>query len=184
MSTTLTAAVDAVKAKEAELLTILNDSVTPVLGALSELGTIGVLYIYGYTPGFNDGEPCEHSTDYFIGLEDIASEERLDEFLSMTGAESESLDEWADVPYKSKWQKDAEAEIEEYESERARLWAKAMDELGFPETGEYDRKEVNAAIQSVVIPALDREFDTNYQVAYIFENGTFKRFDTEYDCGY
>jgi len=117
-------------------------------------------------------------------LEDIASEERLDEFLMMTGGESDALDEWGDVPYKSKWQKDSEEEVAEYEATRARLWAQAMDELGFPKTGEYDRSAVNSAIQSVVIPALDREFGTDYQVAYVFKDGTFTRFDTEYDCGY
>lgn len=32
---------------------------------------IGVITIIGYTPGFNDGEPCEHSTDYMFGYREL-----------------------------------------------------------------------------------------------------------------
>jgi len=74
---TLTAAVEAVQTKEAELLQLITDSVSPVLEAIDQMGTVGVIYVYGYTPNFNDGEPCKHETDSLIGMSDINGKARL-----------------------------------------------------------------------------------------------------------
>jgi hypothetical protein len=43
-------------AQQAAIKGELNDTVTLLLNELNLPG----LFIYGYTPGFNDGEPCEH----------------------------------------------------------------------------------------------------------------------------
>jgi hypothetical protein len=187
MSQTLTAAVEAVQTKEAELLQLLTDSVSPVLEAIAQMGTVGVIYVYGYTPGFNDGEPCEHDAYQLIGLSGIDGEEKLDEFLSTAGlydTESEALSALEELPYKSKWQDDSAEEIAEYEATKARLYSELATDLGLTPEGDYDSKVVNSAISNVVIPALDREFTTNYQVVYIFKDGTFTRHVDDYDCGY
>jgi hypothetical protein len=36
---------------------------------------IGSITILGWTPGFNDGEPCEHTTEYFINFNELNDHE-------------------------------------------------------------------------------------------------------------
>ena len=185
----LTDAVESIQTKEAELLKLLTDSVTPVLDVIAKMGTVGVIYVYGYTPGFNDGEPCEHTTNHLLGLQEVGDEERMEYFLSVVGKaaeDSDALSELESLEYKSKWKGDPQEEIDQYYADKARLYNAFASELGVPTTtvtGD-DARAVNKAVSTVIIPALDREFGTNYQVAYLFKDGQVVRVDDEYDCGY
>ena len=55
-------------AKEAYSIA-LKDAVEPTLKHIAETygSEIDIITIIGYTPGFNDGEPCTHSLDYGFG---------------------------------------------------------------------------------------------------------------------
>lgn len=52
---------------------MISEALTPGLKYIAEtygeeLGFIGIL---GWTPGFNDGEPCEHTEDFMFGYKDL-----------------------------------------------------------------------------------------------------------------
>lgn len=52
-----------------------KDAVEPTLDHIAkEYGDkIDLITILGYTPGFNDGDPCEHGSDYGFGFEWLAN---------------------------------------------------------------------------------------------------------------
>ena len=47
----------------------IQDAIDPGLKYIAETygDELGVITILGWTPGFNDGEPCEHSTEHLYG---------------------------------------------------------------------------------------------------------------------
>lgn len=51
----------------------IKDAIDPGLKYIAETygEELGVITIIGWTPGFNDGEPCEHSTDHMYGYSDL-----------------------------------------------------------------------------------------------------------------
>jgi hypothetical protein len=108
---------------------------------------IDIITIIGYTPGFNDGEPCEHSSDYMFGYSDL--ENYGGEYL---------MEDW----------------FEDQEELIEKLLEKEV--------------KVPAEVKTFVATALDEYFEkklgTNYRVHIIFENGTYRIEEDEYDCGY
>ena len=185
----LAAAVEAVAAKQAELQALLDSSVQPVLDAIAATGQAHMIYVYGRTPEFNDGEPCEHSTTTLINLSEIFAEEKTDECLIEKALDLDSdpigdiLEGLDNVPYKAEWRGDSEEEVVQMKARQKIFHDALAAETGIPWDAPTD-KNIMAAIEAVVVPALDREFGTNYQVLYILEDGKYVRSDDEYDCGY
>lgn len=135
-------------AKEAYSIA-LKEAVNPTLEHIAkEYGhDIDMITIIGYTPGFNDGEPCTHGSDWGFGygyLEDFGLEDFMED-----------------------WFEDDEEKIEE-------LMNKSIEVPN--ELGEF--------VRDVLDPYFEEKLVTDYRVHIIFENGTYRIEEDEYDCGY
>lgn len=53
----------------------IKDAIEPGLKYIAETygDELGVITILGWTPGFNDGEPCEHSTEHLYGYRELSN---------------------------------------------------------------------------------------------------------------
>jgi len=135
-------------AKEAYTMA-LKEAVEPTLKHIAETygSEIDIITIIGYTPGFNDGEPCTHSSDWGFGykyLEDFCLESYMED-----------------------WFEDDEEKIEELMNK----------EVTVP-------TELKEFVRDVLDPYFEDKMVTDYRVHIIFENGTYRIEEDEYDCGY
>lgn len=75
----------AIQAAKEAYSNALKEAVEPTLNHISkEYGEqLNIITLIGYTPGFNDGEPCTHSSDWGVGYG----------FLADHGLE-DSMEEW------------------------------------------------------------------------------------------
>lgn len=183
-------AIKDVQEKEAALLKTLSDAVVPVFEAIAATGEVDIIYVYGYTPGFNDGDPCEHSTTVLTNLGEIFGEEKQEEyFLSEefdleddeVGELLEGLD---NVPYVSRYTDGVtDEQIAQYEADKKVFHDELSKALGVRWESPADA-DISKALETIVVPSLDREFGTNYQVLYRLKDGQFVRTDDEYECGW
>jgi len=127
----------------------LKEAVNPTLEHIAkEYGNdIDIITIIGYTPGFNDGEPCTHSSDWGFGYG----------YLEDFGLES----------YMEDWFEDDEEKIEELMNKDIKI-----------------PKELREFVRDVLDPYFEEKMVTDYRVHIIFENGTYRIEEDEYDCGY
>lgn len=90
-------------AKEAYSIA-LKDAVEPTLKHIAETygSEIDIITIIGYTPGFNDGEPCTHGSDWGFGygfLSDYGLEDSMEEWFEDDEEKIEELmEKRIDVP--------------------------------------------------------------------------------------
>ncbi len=153
------------KAKDAR-----QAALQPFLDELAKTGLVSLIVVRGYTPVFNDGEPCEHSSDYYVNIE--GARDILEDF---------DFGDWTD------------------ELKHNRVWnpvARTYDDV--PEAPEHNRKlcaehghvfdtpseEIMQAIKAVIYDTIEEDFGTNYQVVFLLNDGKFERSDEDYDCGY
>jgi len=183
-------AVTTVKEKEAELLKILSEAVSPVLDAIAATGEADMIYIYGYTPGFNDGDPCEHGATVLVNLEEVFYEEKTEEYFLKNefGMESEEIAELLEgldnIPYVSRYSDGVtDEDIAEHAAKKKVFHDALSKEIGIRWDKPTDA-DITTAIETIVVPALDREFGTNYQVLYRLKDGKFVRTHSEYECGW
>ncbi len=130
----------------------IKDAIDPGLKYIAETygDELGVITILGWTPGFNDGEPCEHTTEHLYGYGALANYGL--EYL---------VEDWFEGV------ENAEDKIEEL----------LEKEVNTP-------KEVLEFVWNALENWADRKYETNYRVHFIFENGTYRIEEDEYDCGY
>ena len=126
----------------------IQDAIDPGLKYIAETygEELGIISIIGWTPGFNDGEPCEHTTEHLYGYS------ALDSY----GLEH-LVEEWFDT--------------DRYE-----------ELLEKPPVSPA--KEVKEFVYGALENWMNEKYQTNYRVHVIFENGTYRIEDDEYDCGY
>ena len=129
----------------------LKEAVDPTLKHIAEYygDKLDIITLVGSTPGFNDGEPCEHSSDWGVGYS----------FLTDYGLE-DLMEDWFD-------EEDQEELVEELLEKQVEV----------PE-------EVKSFIGQVLDPFFEEKLDTNYRAHIIFENGTYRIEEEDYDCGY
>ena len=187
---TIKAAIADVKEKEAALLKTLSEAVTPVLDAIAATGEADMIYIYGYTPGFNDGDPCEHGTTVLVNLGELFGEEKTEEYFVAGEFDLESeeiaelLEELEAIPYVSRYSDNVtEEQLAAYDAAKNVVHDKLSKAIGIRWESPADA-DIETAIETIVVPALDREFGTNYQVLYRLKDGAFVRSDDEYECGW
>lgn len=147
------------KAKEAR-----KAALEPFLDELAKSGTVSIITVRGYTPSFNDGEPCEHCADWLVNIQDHAAEER-----DLTG----ELEELFDALQGSSWRPTEED--------------KAANRVICAEHGHvYDEpsKEIMDAIQAVIFDSIEEDYPTDYYVVFTLKDGKFVRDEGDYDCGY
>jgi hypothetical protein len=117
------------------------------------------IIIRGWTPGFNDGDPCTHSQDVIITPEDYADHGLDDE-------EYENGDEESDDP---------EAEIAAISSRRPN---QKLD--------KKDAKKISGALYQFK-SVLDQKYDTNWQLDIVRDSESEKLFKMSHDdyyCGH
>jgi hypothetical protein len=142
-------ATKAIQAAKKAYNTALKEAVDPTLKHIAEHygEQLDIITIIGSTPVFNDGEPCEHSTDWGVGYG----------WLVNYGIEY-LMDDW-------------------FEDQEELIEALLEKDVAVP-------TEVNTFIREVLDPFFEEKLDTNYRVHIIFENGTYRLEENEYDCGY
>ncbi|MGV1754758.1 hypothetical protein [Agrobacterium sp. CG674] len=130
----------------------------PFLAALAESGEVSLIVVYGSTPGFNDGEPCTHSYDYFVNVEQARDEDCFDRGFDLDDLEELLTDEDGCITEES---------------------TKAAGHVyGAPS------KEIKTAIGQLIVETVDEEEGTDYYVTYVLKDGKFEKNSGEYDCGY
>lgn len=155
------------KAKEAR-----KAALEPFLEALAASGEVSIITVRGYTPSFNDGEPCEHSADYWVNLEQHYGDE-----IDMTGDLEEIWDEFQDT---YNWNN--QTRQRDYIPEAIEHNRKLCAERGHI----YDKpsKEIMDAIEAVIFDSIEEDNGTNYYVSFVLKDGKFVREEGEYDPGY
>lgn len=156
------------KAKEAR-----KAALEPFLTALAASGEVSIITVRGSTPSFNDGEPCEHSADFYVNIEQHWGDE-----VDMTGDLEEQIFE----------------ELMEYQH-----WNSQKREYDISEEGLLINREVCErhghvfhkpsaeiiqAIDAVIFDSIEEDYGTNYYVTFILKDGKFVREEGEYDPGY
>lgn len=136
----------------------------PFLDALAASGQVSIITVRGSTPGFNDGEPCEHSADVWVNIKNHAYDE-VDE----SGNLEDVFEELVGSIYRL-----TEAE----EAENVAICAKHGHVFGLPDD------EIMQAIHAVIFDSIEEDFGTDYYVTFTLKDGKFVREEGDYDCGY
>lgn len=120
---------------------------------------LDILVFRGYTPGFNDGDPCEHSTDWF-------DDEEM--FYYIDGAEDGDFDDYEDHSYK----------FDFANLEKVNEYVNAMS------YGTEERNEFNT-YGSVIVDIMDELQGTDYKyIIYVNKEDQIIIEHEEYYCGY
>jgi len=153
------------QAKEAR-----KTALEPFLEALAASGAVSIITVRGYTPGFNDGEPCTHSSDFWVNVQNHSAED-----VDMTGdLEEIELEDYQTYDREQRRYRDLPGAIERNTAACAALGHVYL----LPSDG------VMAAIRAVIYDSIEEDNDTNYYVSFVLKDGKFVRSEGEYDCGY
>ena len=130
----------------------------PLLQWVASTGQVSVITLRGYTPSFNDGDPCEHSSDCYINIKQhLENEIEIPDF----GEDySRIVDAYFDSVYVAPLCK------------QLGLCYKSPDQA------------IVEAILEVIYPAIEEQYGTNYCVQFILKDGKFERTDREYYVDY
>lgn len=155
------------KAKEAR-----KAALEPFLDQLAASGLVSIITIRGYTPGFNDGEPCEHSASWWVNIKQHASEE-----IDVTDDLEELFEELQDTYNWNNTTRQREYIPEAIEHNRV-----VCAQHGHI----YDEppKEILEAITTVIFDSIEEDYGTDYYVVFTLKDGKFVRDEGDYDCGY
>lgn len=155
------------KAKEAR-----KAALEPFLEALAKSGEVSIITVRGYTPSFNDGEPCEHSADFWVNLEQHYGDE-----IDMTGDVEEI---WDEFQHTYNWNN--QTRQRDYIPEAIEHNRKLCAEHGHVYLPPSD--EIIQAIKAVIFDSIEEDNGTNYYVSFVLKDGKFVREEGEYDPGY
>ena len=82
----------------------LSTEINDVLSTLfRELPAVNLILMYGYTPGFNDGEPCTHSQSTVVDAYGFYSEETASVFLGASKYDDEEMYEEEKKAFEEKY---------------------------------------------------------------------------------
>ncbi|POO54365.1 hypothetical protein CPJ18_02385 [Agrobacterium rosae] len=151
-------------------------AIDPFLNVIAESGEVSLIVVRGSTPGFNDGEPCEHSADLFVNVKRAKEDELYDGYLGFE-LPSELIDGLKDEvsyekpSYRRVINEGALAHNEALCREHGHVYAEPS-------------AEIMSAITDVIFDTVEEENGTNYYVSFVLIEGKFVKFSGEYDCGY
>jgi len=128
---------------EAEIDAILDRKIEEFLEDYKDSENPLLIYVQGYTPLWNDGEACEHWSEYGVGVEKLIREEWLfnsDDFFKDYISNIEDLDYDSDV-------EDIEGTFAEPDD------------------------EVEEIVKELILPALEKKYGTDYQALIVCHQG-------------
>lgn len=160
-----------------EAKTARQQAIEPFLEALAESGEVSLIVVYGYTPGFNDGEPCEHSADFHVNIQQAKDDDCFDRGVGLDDEEYEWVGEL-------KLESSYNYTTKSYDIDSGAL---AHNEKLCAEHGHVYKAPSEAimrAIGDVIFQTAEEENGTDYYVTYVLKDGKFERDSGEYDCGY
>ncbi|WP_065091460.1 hypothetical protein [Rhizobium leucaenae] len=151
-------------------------AIEPFLEALAASGEVSLVVVRGHTPGFNDGEPCEHSAEMFVNIKKAKEEDVLDGDFGI------------DLPEEL-----VEGLVDEVSYERP-SYKRIVNEGALAANIALCREhghvygepsaEILKALNAVIFDTVEEENETNYYVTYVLTDGKFEVSTGEYDCGY
>ena len=137
----------------AEIDAILDRGIEEFLGAFNSEKPL-FIHIEGYTPLWNDGEACTHGVNYLIGIHNILWDKR----------NYCASDLYID------WIKDFDELECEYNYDTKVATCEGFDTSKY--AGEPDNvDELREVMDTLVIPALDKKYKTDYRVLIVIHNG-------------
>lgn len=137
----------------AEIDAILDKGIEEFLGAFNSDKPL-FIHIEGCTPLWNDGEPCTHYVDYYIGIDNILWDER-------NYTAGDLYKEWIEGFDELECSYNYDTKVSTCEGFDTSLYA------GEPENVE----ELKEVMDTLVIPALDKKYGTDYRVLIVIHNG-------------
>ena len=155
------------KAKEAR-----KAALEPFLAELAKSGEVSIITVRGYTPSFNDGEPCEHGADFWVNIDQHWGDE-----VDMT-CDLEEIFEGLQDTYRYDRPSYTRIDIPEAIEANRKLCAEHGHVFGKPSA------EIMQAISAVIFDSIEEDFGTNYYVTFIIKDGKFERHEGDYDVGY
>lgn len=136
----------------------------PLLQWLAESKTVSLITVRGYTPSFNDGEPCEHTSDCYINVRQHVYEEIP--FPSSESIEEELLEDYLYTPSTEALQHNAS------------VCEKHKHVYDLPP------QEIISAIHNVIYESIEKQYSTNYIVQFVLRDGRFERTDDDFYIDY
>lgn len=134
------------------------ETATEILKGLFKEADLDILLFIGYTPGFNDGDPCEHSSYTVTDSEEIYENESMYDITDY---------DYEDHKYKAEIQSESFIINKTYNSK------------------SYEERVVHREELDLVNFIFDKLYHTNYQVeVYINKDDEIVVEQSEYYCGY
>lgn len=161
------------KAKQRRL-----DAMQPFLDSLAASGAVSLIVIRGHTPGFNDGEPCEHSADFWVNGQQIGGDEVLS--YGLDGFDTEPFEFLEELESTHTWN-NVERKSEEVPGAVERNVKLCADHghVYLPPSAD-----ILKAIEELIFNTVEEDSGTDYYVIYVLKDGKFEVFKGDYDCGY
>lgn len=178
LDATVTESLSAIQGINAEIARLAEEAkaarkkaIEPFLESLAKSGEVSIIVVRGYTPGFNDGEPCEHSADFFVNVKSVWGDDSVGVDLP-----SDLID---GLEPEGKWVKD-----EGYKTDEAILANNIALCQKHGHVYLEPSAEIMKAISNVIFDTAEEENETNYYVTYLLKDGKFEVHSGHYDCGY
>lgn len=146
--------------------------------------------ILGWTPGFNDGDPCTHSMDVMVTGDDFSDnghEDEVEDILDCLGKLEEITDEQVEAALTSELadKKNRDPEDEE-DLERERRWKRQELEVNLLNKGlaKKDADQIRKCLYSFD-EVLEQTHDTNWKLTFTRDkSGKCHVEKDDYDCGH
>ncbi|MEZ2132519.1 MULTISPECIES: hypothetical protein [unclassified Sinorhizobium] len=151
-------------------------AIEPFLESLAATGEVSLIVVYGYTPGFNDGEPCVHSSSWHVNIEGAQDDDLFDLDLDLDLPEEITKGLKPDRSWdsaKSDYVTNVNARAENIAlcRKHGHMFLKPSD-------------TIMKAISDVIYDTIEEEKGTNYYVTYTLKDGKFEKSEGYYYCGY
>ena len=165
-----------IKALEEQAKLRRREALEPFLNALAASGKVSIITVRGDTPGFNDGEPCEHSVSVFVNIAEHAGDEvgnyGFDDFVKFRSIDEDG--EAVDLDSEEFYELLGEGD----DAEKLAICNAAGHIYEKPSA------EIMAAINTLILTTAEEDNDTDYFVTYVLKDGKFAVMTGAYDCGY
>ena len=159
------------------------ESLQLIVESHSDIAKPEFLFVRGYTPGFNDGELCTHSS-YIMDYNEFAEE---------YGGDPEGVCQRLDIEY----DEDTISDICVYDLPINVAYEESKDALNKAHQSKFDPESYESKYSkhpsvisfnydiNMLSPLIERIYDTDYEIIFKLQaDGTYTLNKEEYCCGY